>query len=102
MIKPTLVLLLLSYCAAGNGQFKPVASDVRPFKPGEKLSYIVKFGPIIGGTATLTLRQTLYKDKLVYHSRAEGKTVGMAEKLYSVKDVFESYFDMQTGLPHTS
>jgi hypothetical protein len=99
-MKPTLVLLLISLCLAGYGQMIPGASDERPFKPGEKLSYIVKFGPIIGGTASLTLRQTLYKDKLVYHSRAEGKTVGVAEKLYSVKDVFESYFDMKTGLPH--
>jgi len=99
-MKPTLVLLLISFCLAGHGQMKPGASDERPFKSGEKLSYIVKFGPIIGGTASLPLRQTIYKDMPVYHSRAEGKTVGVAEKLYSVKDVFESYFDMQTGLPH--
>jgi len=100
MIKPTFVLLFLSYCITGYGQFKPVASGEKPFKPGEKLVYIVKFGPIIGGTASLTLKQTTYQDKIVYHSRAEGKTVGVAEKLYSVKDVFESYFDIQTGLPH--
>ncbi len=74
--------------------------DEKPFKPGEKLIYIVKFGPIIGGTASLILKQTTYQDKIVYHSRAEGKTVGVAEKLYSVKDMFESYFDIQTGLPH--
>jgi hypothetical protein len=99
-MKSTLVLLLISFCLAGYGQIKPGATDERPFKPGEKLSYIVKFGPIIGGSASLTLRQTLFNGELVYHSRAEGKTVGVAEKLYSVKDVFESYFDMQTGLPH--
>jgi len=100
MIKPASVLLFLLYCIAGSGQFKPVESDVKPYKPGEKLSYIVKFGPIIGGTASLTLRQVTHENKIVYHSRGEGKTVGVAEKLYSVKDVFESYFDMQTGLPY--
>lgn len=74
-------------------------SEEKPYKPGEKLTYIVKFGPIIGGTASLTLRQVSYNNKMVFHSRAEGRTVGLAEKLYSVKDIFESYFDMQNGLP---
>ena len=27
--------------------------DEKPFKAGEKLTYTVKFGPIIGGTASL-------------------------------------------------
>jgi len=78
----------------------PAASDEKPYRSGEKLVYIVKFGPIIGGTASLTLRQTYYNNKVVFHSRAEGRTVGLAEKLYSVKDVFESFFDVQTGLPY--
>jgi|WetSurSiteA1Bulk_404760.scaffolds.fasta_scaffold00425_6 hypothetical protein len=100
MIKPLYVLLLLFFCATGYGQFKPVQSKEKPYLPGEKLSYTVKFGPIIGGTATLTLRQVYYNDKIVYHSRGEGKTVGLAEKLYSVKDIFESYFDTETGMPY--
>jgi hypothetical protein len=100
MIKPAFVLLFLYCFVAGYGQFKPVASDEKPYKPGEKLSYIIKVGPIIGGIASLTLRQVTYDNKVVYHSRGEGKTVGIAEKLYSVKDVFESYFDTQTGLPY--
>jgi len=99
MINPAFVLLFLSCSIAGYGQFKPVESDEKPYKPGEKLTYTVKFGPIIGGTASLTLRQVFYNNKIVYHSRAEGKTVGIAEKLYSVKDVFESYFDTKSGLP---
>ncbi len=72
----------------------------KPYKPGEKLTYSVKFGPIVGGTASMVLKQVRYKDRFVFHSVAEGKTVGIAEKLYSVKDVFESYFDIHTGLPH--
>lgn len=72
----------------------------KPFKPGEKLTYTVKFGPIVGGTASMTIKEVRYKNMTVYHSVAQGKTVGLAEKLYSVKDVFESYFDINTGLPH--
>ncbi|HEX2394658.1 MAG TPA: DUF3108 domain-containing protein [Bacteroidales bacterium] len=72
----------------------------KPYKSGEKLTYIVKFGPIVGGTASMSIKQSSYKNMPVYHSVAQGRTVGVAEKLYSVKDVFESYFDIHTGLPH--
>jgi len=71
----------------------------KPFKPGEMLNYTVRFGPIVGGTASMTIRQVTYKGTPVYHSVAQGRTIGVAERLYSVKDVFESYFDIQTGLP---
>ena len=100
MIRPIFVLLFLFCNVAASGQIKPIISDEKPFHPGEKLTYTVKFGPIIGGTATLSLRQVNYNNRMVYHARGEGKTVGVAEKLYSVKDIFESYFDMQSLLPY--
>lgn len=94
------IIWLLFFSLTGFGQFKVVTDNEKPFKPGEKLTYSVRFGPIIGGTASLVLRQVSYKEKIVFHSVAQGKTVGVAEKLYSVKDIFESYFDMNSGLPH--
>ncbi len=81
------------------GQFNQELNVEKPFKSGEKLSYNVKFGPIVGGTASMMVKQVTYNNLQVYHSVAQGKTVGLAEKLYSVNDVFESYFDIQTGLP---
>jgi hypothetical protein len=97
---PAFILWLFLFSVEGYGQFKQVLLDEKPFNPGEKLIYSVKFGPIIGGTASLVLKQVTYNKNIVYHSVAQGKTVGIAEKLYSVKDVFESYFDTKTGLPH--
>jgi hypothetical protein len=80
-------------------QFSETVVSDKPFRPDERLSYAVKFGPIVGGNASLVLKQVYYNNKLVYYAKGEGKTVGLAEKLYSVKDVFESYFDMNTLLP---
>jgi hypothetical protein len=97
---PTLILWLCLIPYPGYGQFKQVLLEERPFKAGEKLSYTVKFGPITGGTASLVLKQVTYDNVTLYHSVAQGKTIGIAEKLYSVKDVFESFFDTKTGLPH--
>lgn len=90
-------LIISSFVAA---QQYPEVLREKPYKSGEKLTYIVRFGPIIGGTASMVIKQTTYKNLTVYHSVAQGKTIGVAEKLYSVKDVFESYFDISTGLPH--
>jgi hypothetical protein len=96
----SIAIMLLFFYPAGYGQNKPVVSNEKPFQPGERLTYSVKFGPIIAGTASLYLRQVTYNHMTVYHSVGEGKTLGVAERLYSVKDVFESYFDQNTGLPH--
>ena len=100
MKKSVLLLVFMGIYIAGSGQFKEVVLDEKAFNAGEKLSYIVKFGPIVGGNAYLVLRQTYHNNTLVFHARGEGKTVGLAERLYSVKDVFESYFDLKTGLPY--
>jgi hypothetical protein len=99
-----LLILLVALCChlAGNAQFKSVSPGEKPYMPGEHLKYVVKIGPVTGGTASVVIRHASYNNKLVYHARAEGKTVGLAEKLYRVKDIFESYFDLQTTLPYKS
>jgi len=73
MIKHIYVLLLLCNSVAGYGQIRPVVSDEKPYKAGEKLTFTIKVGPIIGGTATLTLRHVTYDKPVVYHSRVKEK-----------------------------
>ena len=92
-----LIIWFLFLPLSGFGQFDQELVSEKPFKAGEKLTYTIKFGPIVGGTASIVIKQDTYKNQPVYHSVAQGKTIGLAEKLYSVKDVFESYFDMHTG-----
>ncbi len=70
------------------------------FKAGEKLSYQIKCGFIVGGTTTLSLEETEYKNKPVFHATAIGETTGLAEQLYGVKDIYESWFDKETNLPY--
>jgi len=94
------IFLFLLFPFITSAQFPQDVQTEKPFKDGEKLIYTLKFGPIIGGTASMVVKQVKYKNNQVYHSVAQGKTIGLAEKLYSVKDVFESYFDIHTGLPH--
>jgi hypothetical protein len=100
--KLVLILFFFSLSVAGYGQFKEQVTKDKSFRDGENLLYVVKFGFIVGGNASLVLKQEYFNNKLVFHARGEGKTVGLAEKLYSVKDIFESFFDMHTILPYKS
>jgi hypothetical protein len=100
--KPFTLLFFLSLSLAGYGQFKEHVTKEKSFRDGENLLYVVKFGFIVGGNASLVLKQEYFNNKLVFHARGEAKTVGLAEKLYSVKDIFESFFDMHTILPYKS
>ena len=97
---PYLVMVMVLIPLTGISQFTQELLNEKPFKPGEKLNYVVKFGPIVGGSASLLLKQEMLNNIPVYHSVAQAKTVGVTEKLYGVKDVFESYFDIHSGLPY--
>jgi hypothetical protein len=98
--KYLILFLLFGFTVATKGQFKEQVSKEKSFREGENITYVIKFGPITGGSASLVLKQEYYKNKLVFHSKGEARTVGLAEKLYSVKDIFESYFDSNTILPY--
>ncbi len=76
---------------------KIVPNDV--YQPGEELKYKMYYGWIKGGEAKLKLRTTYLFGQKVHHVKAVGKTVGVADRIYNVYDVYESYFDPETGLP---
>jgi hypothetical protein len=92
--------LTLLNCLTILGQAREIPAKSKAYLPGEKLTYSLKFSGIQAGQAEIDLQQANYQNKPVYHARATAQTVGLAEKLYSVKDIFESYFDMNSSLPH--
>ena len=69
------------------------------YKPGESIRYVMNYGIITAGEATLELKEAKYDGKTVWHSKLTGKTVGMADALFKVLDIYESYMDPATGLP---
>jgi hypothetical protein len=74
-------------------------NNSKPYIAGEKLVYIAHFGWLNAGEATFTLNDSLYKNEKVYFAIAEAKTIGLADKLYKVRDSYSSYFNRETGLP---
>lgn len=65
------------------------------FRDGEEFVYQLRYGFIVGGKVTLQLSE---KGNL-FHARGEAITVGVADKLYRVKDVYESYFEKESNMP---
>lgn len=69
------------------------------YKVGERVSYIIHYGFITAGSGTLELKSDTLKGKEVWHSKLSARTTGMAEVLYKVSDIYESYIDPVTELP---
>jgi hypothetical protein len=94
------LLMLHVLSVAGQEIFNPLVKPNTAFIAGEKITYQIKYGFIVGGITTLTLTDTTYKKKSVFHASAIGETTGLADKLYGVKDIYESWFDKKTNLPY--
>jgi len=94
------ILFLNALTVNAQQLFTPPIKPNTAFKAGEKLTYQIRYGIIVGGTATLSLTEDIYDNKEVYHAVSTGKTTGMAEVIYGVNDVYESWFDKETNLSY--
>ena len=77
----------------------PGLGQVVSYKVGEQVTYSVQYGFITGGSGNLELTSDTLNGKVVWHSRIEGKTTGLADAIYKVLDIYESYIDPATELP---
>ena len=76
------------------------ASGQNPaYQAGEKVQYLIHYGVINAGIASLELQKDTFASKEVLHSVFIAKTTGIIDALYKVKDIYESYIDSETQLP---
>jgi len=69
------------------------------YNVGEKVAYTIHYGVINGGIATLEIKSDTIDGKEVWHSKFLAKTTGLAEAIFKVKEIYESYIDPDTELP---
>ena len=69
------------------------------YQTGEKASYTVHYGVIQGGVASLELYQDTFRGKETWHSVFIGRTTGVADALFRIKDIYESHIDPVSELP---
>lgn len=71
------------------------------FTYGEKLKYKVYYGIINGGTADFEIapKPTKVNGRDTYFIKIYGKSTGMVDMMFKVKDQFESYLDEEALIP---
>lgn len=100
-IRTTVLFILLFSVLNAYSQviFTPPVKASQAFIGNEILTYQIKYGFVVGGITTLSLTDTVYDGKKVFHALAIGQTTGLANTIYGVEDIYESWFDQKTNLP---
>ncbi|TRW22597.1 DUF3108 domain-containing protein [Flavobacterium zepuense] len=70
------------------------------FKVGETLKFRIHYGVVNAGNATLEVKEATRDNKKVFHVVGNGVTTGMTKFFFKVNDVYETYFDKNTGKPY--
>jgi hypothetical protein len=70
-----------------------------PYRAGEKASYYIHYGFLSGGVATLRMEEDTILGQDILYAVLSGRTTGMADAIYKVRDYYRSYIDPSTGLP---
>jgi len=78
-----------------------VSQQESAFKDGEWFKFRMSYsGWFKAGEATLNVKEKKINGKPVYHVVGKGKTTGLINTFFKVRDRYESYFDTNTGLPY--
>jgi hypothetical protein len=98
-----LPLLTICCCVFNSSAQKSYSINVKmPFRNGESIKYELYYGPITGGYATGIIKKERFENKEVFHTSMVAKTSGLADLLFNITDIYESYFDTGSGLPYKS
>jgi len=97
--KVLIVIVLITTSGLTSLKAQPSDSLNATFQVGETLRYNISYGFLDVGTATLRVLLGYNGDSPVYFVQAEARTGSVAEKLFTIHDVYESYIDISTGLP---
>lgn len=70
------------------------------FGTGEFFKFRIHYGIVNAGYATLEIKDATINNKKVHHAVGKGYTTGMSKFFFKVEDLYESYFDKETGSPY--
>ncbi len=94
-------IFLLLTCASMSAFYSPViASEHRPFQPGEKMHFVLKYGVLSAGEATLEVHAM---DEIqgveAYHFVMTARSNSFIDIFFKVRDRIDSYAD--AGMNHS-
>jgi hypothetical protein len=67
---------------------------------GEELTFTIRYGPMVAGSATMAVQDTVHLNgRPCYHIRTEAKSNKFFSSIYMVRDVAESFVDLDGLFP---
>ncbi len=93
------LVLFILYSYSVIAQKKEIPFENTAFNAGEVLKYKVQYGIIKGGEASLSIDIVPNGDSYLYHIKAIAETVGMVGAMVTIRDVYESFTEIHSGLP---
>jgi hypothetical protein len=94
MIKKIIIGLLLIVTTGFDSQKEDA------FTVGEWFKFRIHYGVLNAGYATVEVKEAALNNKKVFHVVGKGYTTGMSRFFFKVDDLYESYFDKETGIPY--
>lgn len=94
MINRIIIVLLLIVTTSFTTQKEDA------FSAGEWFKFRIHYGVLNAGFATVEVKEASLNNKKVFHVVGKGYTTGMSRFFFKVDDLYESYFDKETGIPY--
>lgn len=88
------LLFFVLLCLHASAQVKPA------FQEGEWLKFKIKYGWFNTSEATMSIKNSSLQGDPMYHITGFGKTTGMLDVFFKVRNNFESYISKEDGLSH--
>src|SRR4051812_35354721 len=85
----------------GDGVYEVKDAPNKAFGYGEKLTYRVHYGMLNGGNAHFEVGEKPVQvgDRTTYHIKVFGKSTGLVDVMFKVRDEFESFMDVDALVP---
>ncbi len=95
------IIYLLLYCVLMSATASPVlAEEQHPFKPGERMNFVLKYGAIPAGAATLEVHEMEeIQGAEAYHFVMTARSNSFIDIFFKVRDRIDSYAD--AGMNHS-
>lgn len=98
MLNITKVFFILIFIVMSGSDMVYADEPVR-YNPGEKLHYNIYFSFVSAGDAYLSVEGDTLRGRKVWHIKLLGRTSGLADVIYKVRDRYECFMDPVTQLP---
>ena len=97
---PIFLLPFILMSAGTSNGYRTLPSNA--FGAGEKITYRVHYGFVTAGEAELLIDKKIHmiNNRPSYRIDIKGRTTGLADKLYNVKDNWGTYMDTAAVVPH--